>query len=49
MQDEKKTKAQLIEDLTRLRQPGMALEGRQAECSQELVDSRAELTEALAL
>jgi hypothetical protein len=48
MQDEKKTKAQLIEDLTRLRQRLMALERREAERTQELVDSRAKLTEALA-
>src|SRR4030095_3012260 len=48
MQDEKKTKAQLIEDLTRLRQHNMALERRQAECMQELADTRAELTETRA-
>ena len=48
MQDEKKTKAQLIEDLTRLRQHNMALERREAERTQELADTRAELTEALA-
>src|SRR4029450_1732594 len=48
MQDEKKTKAQLIEDLARLRQHNMALERRQAECGQELADTRAELTEARA-
>src|SRR4029453_2128438 len=48
MQDEKKTKAQLIEDLARLRQHNMALERRQAECVQELADTRAELTEARA-
>jgi signal transduction histidine kinase/DNA-binding response OmpR family regulator/putative methionine-R-sulfoxide reductase with GAF domain len=48
MQDEKKTKAQLIEDLTRLRQRLMALERREAERSQELVDTRAGLTEARA-
>jgi signal transduction histidine kinase len=48
MQDEKKTKAQLIEDVTRLRQHNMALERRAAECTQELADTRAELTEARA-
>src|SRR5919108_5952781 len=48
MQDKKKTKAQLIEDLTLLRQHNMALERRTAECTQELADTRAELTEALA-
>jgi GAF domain-containing protein len=48
MQDEKKTKAQLIEDLTRLRQRLMALERREAERTQELADTQAELTEALA-
>jgi GAF domain-containing protein/anti-sigma regulatory factor (Ser/Thr protein kinase) len=48
MQDEKKTKAQLTEDLTRLRQRLMAVERREAECTQELVDTRAELTEARA-
>ena len=48
MQDEKKTKAQLIEDLTRLRQRLMALERREAERTQEPADTRAELTEALA-
>ena len=48
MQDEKKTKAQLLEDLTRLRQRLMALERREAERVQELADTRAELTETLA-
>ena len=48
MQDKKKTKAQLIEDLTRLRQHNMALERHQAACVQELADTRAELTEARA-
>ena len=48
MQDEEKTKAQLIEDLTRLRQRLMALERREAERTQEPADTRAELTEALA-
>jgi signal transduction histidine kinase/putative methionine-R-sulfoxide reductase with GAF domain len=48
MQDEKKTKAQLLEDLTRQRQHSMALERRAAECTQELADTRAELTEARA-
>src|SRR5215468_578520 len=48
MQDERKTKAQLLEDLTRLRQRLIALERREAECTQELADTRAELTEALA-
>src|ERR671936_654916 len=48
MQDKKKTKAQLIEDLTRLRQRLMALERREAERTQEPADTRAKLTEALA-
>jgi CheY-like chemotaxis protein len=48
MQDKKKTKAQLIEDLTRLRQRLMAVERRETERSQEPADTRAELTEALA-
>src|SRR2546428_13939260 len=42
MQDAKKTKAQLIEDLTRLRQRSMALERREAECTQELAEARAQ-------
>src|SRR5262245_42731930 len=48
MQDEKKTKAQLIEDLTRLRQHSMILERHAAECTQALADTRAGLTEARA-
>ena len=48
MQDEKKTKAQLLEDLTCLRQHNMALGRREAERTQELADTRAELAEALA-
>src|SRR5213596_2856718 len=48
MRDEKKTKAQLLEDLTRLRQRLMAMERREAERTQEPADTRAELTEALA-
>src|SRR5574341_62928 len=48
MQDKKKTKAQLIEDLARLRQGSMALERREAEHTQELADTRAELVEARA-
>ena len=48
MQDEKKTKAQLIEDLTRQRQHSMALERREAECTQELAEAHAGLTEARA-
>ena len=42
MQDAKKTKAQLIEDITRLRQHCMALERREAECTQELAEARAQ-------
>jgi signal transduction histidine kinase/CheY-like chemotaxis protein len=48
MQDKKKTKAQLIEDLTHLRQRLTALERREAERAQELMDTQAELTEARA-
>src|SRR5262245_7080446 len=48
MQDERKTKAQLIEDLTRLRQHLMALERREAECTQKLAEAHAGLAEARA-
>src|SRR5437867_2751897 len=48
MQDEKKTKAQLLEDLTRLRQRSMALERREAERTQELAEAHAGLAEARA-
>jgi two-component system, NtrC family, sensor kinase len=48
MQDERKTKAQLLEDLNRLHERFMALERLEAERTQELADTRAKLTEALA-
>ena len=48
MQDEKKTKAQLLEDLTRLRQHSMVLERREAEGTQELAEVHAGLAEARA-
>src|ERR1700758_1949859 len=48
MQDVRKTKAQLLEDLTRLRQRLMALEEREAERTQELAEAHAGLAEARA-
>src|SRR5262245_13844805 len=42
MQDKKKTKAQLLEDLARLRQGNMALERREAEAQARLAEAQAQ-------
>jgi signal transduction histidine kinase len=46
MQDKEKSTAQLIAELIRLRQQNLVLEGREAECVRELVETRQALAEA---